>query len=126
MTIIYLLDSPRFKYLGHLGSNIKLHSNYFILGLFNSHSKILDTLLIIDIINDDINSTITKTLQNQYSLVETLANSTNTDVEAGPSCNNKKYHTSIEDYVEDDNDSDNERVQIYPVTKICKTRGITA
>ncbi|CAG8785281.1 44238_t:CDS:2, partial [Gigaspora margarita] len=124
MTIIYLLNSPRFKYLSHLGSNIKLCSNYFISGLFkfsksgkimieatdidylrtstiniaaseSSYSKVSDTPSIIDIIDDDIDSTITKTPQNQYGLVEKLENSTNADVEA--------------DYAEDDNDSDNEK-----------------
>ncbi|CAG8647902.1 21617_t:CDS:1, partial [Gigaspora margarita] len=32
--IIYPFQSPRFKHLGPLGSNIKLHSTYFISGLF--------------------------------------------------------------------------------------------
>ncbi|KAF0409672.1 hypothetical protein F8M41_008341 [Gigaspora margarita] len=75
----------------------------------SSYSKVSDTPSIIDIIDDDIDSTITKTLQNQYGLVEKLANSTNADVEAGPTCNNKRYHTTVEDYVEDDNDNDNEK-----------------
>ncbi|KAF0497511.1 hypothetical protein F8M41_020689 [Gigaspora margarita] len=75
----------------------------------SSHSKVSDTPSIINIIDDDIDSTITKTPQNQYGLVEKLENSTNANVEAGPSCNNKRYHTTVEDYVEDDYDSNNKK-----------------
>ncbi|CAG8539290.1 29380_t:CDS:2, partial [Racocetra persica] len=111
MTIIYPLDLPRFKYLSYLGSNIKLLSNYFVLGLFkfsksskimieatdidylrtstinigaseNSYSNVADTPSIIDIIDDDIDSTITKMPKNQYGSNKRSANSTNADVEA--------------------------------------------
>ncbi|CAG8556696.1 14861_t:CDS:2 [Gigaspora margarita] len=68
-----------------------------------------NTPSIINIIDDDIDSTITKTPQNQYCLVEKLTNSTNANVEVGPSCNNKKYHTTVKDYVENNNDGDNEK-----------------
>lgn len=83
-TIIYPSKSPRFKYLGPSGSNIKLRSTYFISGLFrfsktgkmmieatdidylrNSNISITtpesslsttDTPSIIDIIDDDVDS----------------------------------------------------------------------
>ncbi|RIB10568.1 hypothetical protein C2G38_2105722, partial [Gigaspora rosea] len=43
MTIVYPLNSPKFKYLGHLGSNIKPRANYFVSGLirFSKSGKLI-------------------------------------------------------------------------------------
>ncbi|CAG8668434.1 2436_t:CDS:1, partial [Racocetra fulgida] len=155
MTIIYSLHSSRFKYLGHLGSNIKLRSNYFVSGLFkfsksgkmmieatdidylrtstiniggseSSHSTMSNAPSIIDIIDDDIDSTVKKAPQDQYGSVKKSVNPVNADVEAapsysskkyhtinadieaGPSHDSKKYHTTTEDYQSDEKQSDHE------------------
>ncbi|RIB10747.1 hypothetical protein C2G38_2205284 [Gigaspora rosea] len=130
ITIIYPLDSPRFKYLGHLGSNIKLYSNYFISDLFkfsksgkiiiettdidylrtstininaseSSYLAMTNTLSIIDIIDDNIDSVSSCDIKQYYTI--------NSNIEAGSSNNTKKYYTTFEDYIEDNNNSDNKK-----------------
>ncbi|CAG8829199.1 40047_t:CDS:1, partial [Gigaspora margarita] len=129
MIIIYPQQSPRFKYLRNLGSNIKIRSTYFVSGLFkfsksgkmiieatdidslktptvnisrieSSSSTIANTLSIIDIIDDDIDSTTMQPADKQFGLFETLAKSVNTDIEIGPSHNKNKYHTTVESDIE--------------------------
>ncbi|RIB11987.1 hypothetical protein C2G38_2102189 [Gigaspora rosea] len=107
ITVIYPHQSVRFKYLGHLGSNIKLRSNYFVSGLLRfsksgkimieatdidylktstigisaserSYSTTADAPSIIDIIDDDIDSTAT---QNQPKSSGTTINN---NFESGP------------------------------------------
>ncbi|CAG8832505.1 30758_t:CDS:2, partial [Gigaspora margarita] len=85
MIIIYLLDLPRFKYLDHLGANIKFHANHFVFDRFKflKSSKIMIEATDINYLRTStINVAASKTPQNQYSSVEKLANSTNADVEA--------------------------------------------
>ncbi|CAG8537887.1 9113_t:CDS:2 [Scutellospora calospora] len=118
MTIIYSLNSSKFKYLDHLGTNIDYlrTSSNNISGSESSHSTISDILSIIDIIDDDIDSTVMKASQDQYGSFRKSVNSvnanveattfynnkeyhtTNANIEAGLSHNNKKYNTTIEDY----------------------------
>ncbi|CAG8441186.1 2796_t:CDS:2 [Scutellospora calospora] len=94
----------------------------------SSHSTISDAPSIIDIINDDIDSTITKAPQDQYSSFKKSIDPVNANVEAAlsynnkeyhtidanikasPSNNNKKYDTTIKDYLSDEKQSDHENV----------------
>ncbi|CAG8483309.1 137_t:CDS:2 [Dentiscutata erythropus] len=50
MTIVYPLKSPKFKYLDHLDSNIKLQTNYFVSELirFSKSGKIIIETIDID------------------------------------------------------------------------------
>ncbi|CAG8483905.1 28576_t:CDS:1 [Gigaspora margarita] len=108
LTIIYLFQSSRFKYLGPLGSNIKLHSTYFVSGLFRfsksgkmmieatdidylrtstigittpeSSSLTANTLSIIDIIDDDVNSIMQPKQQLESSLPSAKDINVNTSV----------------------------------------------
>ncbi|CAG8467699.1 10788_t:CDS:10, partial [Scutellospora calospora] len=95
----------------------------------SSHSTISDTLLIIDIIDDDIDSTITKAPQDQYGSFRKSVDPVNANIEAipsynnkeyhtidanikaGPSNNNKKYNTTIKDYLSDEKQFDHKNSQ---------------
>ncbi|RIB19924.1 hypothetical protein C2G38_2244875 [Gigaspora rosea] len=67
MTIIYPSESPKFKYLGKLGSNIKLCGT-------KSSQSTTNTQSIIDIIDDDIDSVFTQQLQKQHKFDEIKSN----------------------------------------------------
>ncbi|CAG8823106.1 11893_t:CDS:1 [Gigaspora margarita] len=135
MTIIYPFESPRFKYLGELGSNIKLRSSYFVSGLFKFSksgkimieatdidylktstisisgteiSRTTNTPSIIDIIDDDIDSVSTQQPQRQHELFEISANATDNSTGIDRSHDTKKYHTTVEDYQSDEIKSVNE------------------
>ncbi|CAG8509299.1 4049_t:CDS:2, partial [Dentiscutata heterogama] len=115
MTIIYSLNSSRFKYLDHLHSNSgkmmieATNIDYLKTSSINisrsesSRSTISDALLIIDIIDDDIDSTITKAPQDHKEYYTTNAN-----IEAIVFYDSKKYHTIIEDYKSDEKQFDYE------------------
>ncbi|CAG8567351.1 1504_t:CDS:2, partial [Racocetra fulgida] len=124
MTVLYHMESVRFqKYLGHLGSNIKLGSTYLISGLFkfSTSEKMMvkatdidylrtsniihntyenfssnpSTQSIIDIIADDIESTTTHALKTVEPTI-TSANH-NVMVTPGPSKNLKEEQLSYKD-----------------------------
>ncbi|CAG8519118.1 6800_t:CDS:2 [Gigaspora margarita] len=59
---------------------------------------------IIDIIDDDIDSTATKLIKKDFGLFKTLAKAVNTDVEIGPSHDKNKSHTAVKS-----NDESNEK-----------------
>ncbi|CAG8766368.1 14248_t:CDS:1, partial [Racocetra persica] len=98
MTIVYPLQSPKFKYLGYLGSNIKLRTNYFVSGLirFSKSGKMIieatdidylktsainltestslvtpNTPSIIDLIDDDLNPANSQTFEEPAKLFKT-------------------------------------------------------
>ncbi|RIB21032.1 hypothetical protein C2G38_2079361 [Gigaspora rosea] len=100
ITIVYPHNSPKFKYLGHLGSNIKPRANYFVSGLirFSKSGKMIieatdiDSLKtstininlsessslatpnapsIIDLIDDDLNSTDPRTFKESAKFFKT-------------------------------------------------------
>ncbi|RIB05414.1 hypothetical protein C2G38_2148558 [Gigaspora rosea] len=61
-----------------------------------------------------ISKEITQTIKFKYffpanQLSQTFATGDLVFISAGPSNNTKKYHTTIEDYIEDDNESDNKK-----------------
>ncbi|RIB12528.1 hypothetical protein C2G38_2249450 [Gigaspora rosea] len=147
MIVIYPQQSPRFKYLGNLGYNIKMQSAYFVSGLFkfsksdkmmieatdidylktptvninrieSSFSTIANTQSIIDIIDDDIDSTATQPADKQFGLFETSAKPVNTDVKIGPSQNKNKYHATVKSDIESDKRSDNEENNKNPTNSI--------
>ncbi|CAG8677212.1 43837_t:CDS:2, partial [Gigaspora margarita] len=111
ITIIYPLKSLKFKYLGDLGSNIKLRANYFVSGLirFSKSGKMIieatdvdylktstinvnlsessslpipNAPSIIDLIDDDLNLANLQTSKDSAKLFEI----SNVDVENDTSC----------------------------------------
>ncbi|CAG8776021.1 2940_t:CDS:2, partial [Dentiscutata erythropus] len=135
MTIIYPHESPRLKYLGHLGSNIKLQSNYFVSGLlkFSKSGKIMieatdvDYLKtstinitrtessqsategapsIIDIIDNDLDSIATQQ-HNSFKSSTNANDIINANNEDNRFRDTKNYHTTVEDYLSDEVQSDN-------------------
>ncbi|CAG8851420.1 38077_t:CDS:2, partial [Gigaspora margarita] len=115
MTIIYPSESPRFKYLGELGKimieatdiDYLKTSTISISGTESSRST-TNTLSIIDIIDDDIDSVSIQQPQRQHELFEMSANATNDSTGIDRSYDTKKYHTTIEDYQSDEIKSVNE------------------
>ncbi|CAG8689587.1 16995_t:CDS:2, partial [Racocetra fulgida] len=147
MTIIYPHKSPRFKYLGDLGSNIKLRSSYVISGLFKfsksgkmmieatdidylktstisiNQSESLSSITangssIIDIIDDDIESIAIQKLQKPPGSYETSKNPLNTDIKIDQYCDRKKNHTTIDNYQSDEIQSDNENNDEKPINSV--------
>ncbi|CAG8602726.1 2592_t:CDS:2 [Cetraspora pellucida] len=100
--IVYPLQSPKFKYLGPLGSNLKLRANYFVSGssLVTPHAP-----SIIDLIDDDLNSANSQVPEESTKHLKTF----------DMICDNKKIAESDNDEVnnqimESDNDEDGKKI----------------
>ncbi|RIB29745.1 hypothetical protein C2G38_2055982 [Gigaspora rosea] len=141
MTIVYPLKSPKFKYLGHLGSNIKLQANYFVSGLirFSKSGKMIIEATDIDYLKTstikvNLSESSSLATQNAPSIIDlidddlnpanpqTSEDSTNNDVE------NETSYASENNNAESNNEEDlhdefEEDVKLQPKKKKGNTTG---